>query len=101
MGPWDRMLGHYRRYTAALLRKQTRSAGLRVAWLSHWNAFSLPPALAVRSLEKVFDRPRGAEVPPVSPWLNALLIRCARLERRWMRGCPLPVGLSLVGVLVP
>src|SRR5262249_56882404 len=43
MGPWDTMLGHYRRYSAKLLREHAQAAGLRVAWMSHWNGFT-PPA---------------------------------------------------------
>lgn len=101
MGPWDRMLGHYRRYTMSELRRQARAAGLRVAWASYWNAFSLPPALVVRTAEKLVKYQRTAEFPPVAPWLNRLLIACARVERRLMKLLPLPRGLSLVGVLVP
>ena len=29
MGPWDRMLGHHRRYTRRMLRAQARAAGLQ------------------------------------------------------------------------
>jgi hypothetical protein len=101
MGPWDRMLGHHRRYSGRGLRREARAAGLRVAWLSHWNAFSLPPAVVVRGLDRLRDRPRTAEFPPVAPWLNSLLLGCAGLERRWMRRHPVPFGLSLAGVLVP
>ena len=53
MGPWDRMLGHHRRYSPRMLRDHAREAGLRVAWMSHWNAFTLPAAVAVRTMEKL------------------------------------------------
>ena len=99
-GPWDRMLGHYRRYSARLLRQHAQEAGLRVVWLSHWNAFTLPAALAVRTAEKLGLKRRGdTEFPPVSPAVNSLLIALARLERRGMRAIRLPFGLSLIGVL--
>jgi SAM-dependent methyltransferase len=99
-GPWDRMLGHQRRYSARLLRDHAGAAGLRVAWLSHWNAFTLPAAAAVRTAEKLgLARGGGAEFPPVSPGVNRLLIALARLERQGMRAVRLPIGLSLVGVL--
>ena len=52
MGPWDRMLGHYRRYTPRMLRAQAAEAGLRVRWVSHWNAFTYPAAWVVRRLER-------------------------------------------------
>lgn len=101
MGPWDRMLGHYRRYSGRLLGRHARAAGLRVVWLSHWNAFTYPAALMIRSLEKLFRKRRSAEFPPVSGPVNSLLQTCARVERGIMRRIPLPIGLSLVGVLKP
>jgi hypothetical protein len=99
MGPWDRMLGHHRRYSPALLREHAREAGLRVSWLSHWNAFTLPAAVAVRALEKLGRKGRSAEFPPVSPAVNAMLIAMARAERRVIATTRLAAGLSLVGVL--
>lgn len=99
MGPWDRMLGHHRRYSKRMLREQAREAGLRVMWLSSWNAFTLPPAIAVRMAEKLGKRQRTAEFPRVSPAVNSLLITAARLERRLLSIAPIPTGLSLVGVL--
>jgi hypothetical protein len=99
MGPWDRMLGHHRRYSPGLLRDHAREAGLRVAWLSHWNAFALPAAAAVRTLEKLGRKGRSVEFPPVSPAVNAILIGMARAERRLIATTRLAAGLSLVGVL--
>ena len=99
MGPWDRMLGHYRRYTRRMLRAQARAAGLQVAWVSHWNAFTLPPALVMRTLEKLGRQKRSAEFPRVSPAVNALLIATAGAERRLIRTVGMPAGLSLVGIL--
>ncbi len=99
MGPWDRMLGHHRRYSARMLREHAREAGLKVVWLSHWNAFTLPAALVVRTLEKLGRRSRSAEFPPVSPAVNSLLIGLARTERKVIEAVRLMLGLSLVGVL--
>jgi SAM-dependent methyltransferase len=99
MGPWDEMLGHHRRYSGRLFRDHARQAGLRVVWLSHWNAFTLPPALVIRNAEKLGRRRRTVEFPRVSPAVNSLLIGMARLERGAMGMMPIPSGLSLVGVL--
>lgn len=99
MGPWDRMLGHHRRYDRPLLKEHAEAAGLRVRWLSSWNSFTLPPAVLVRLLEKQREQPRSAEFPPVSRPINAALIGLARAERAAMRVLPVPVGLSLVTVL--
>jgi SAM-dependent methyltransferase len=100
MGPWDRMLGHHRRYSRRLLEAHARAAGLRVAWLSHWNAFTLPAAVVVRTFEKLGRSPaqRTSEFPRVSPRVNALLIGLGRAERRIITSMRLFLGLSLVGV---
>ena len=99
MGPWDEMLGHLRRYTRTQLLAQAQQAGLHARWLSHWNAFSLPPAVLIRLRERFVSAPRSAEFPPVPAALNAALKLVARAERGLMRRVPLPLGVSLVGVL--
>jgi len=99
LGPWDRMLGHHRRYAVRMLGHQAREAGLRVEWLSHWNAFSLPAAAVIRSVERLLRHPRTAELPRVSPFMNSLLLKLAGRERALIRRRPLPMGLSLVAVL--
>ena len=99
MGPWDELLGHRRRYTPDLLREQAAAAGLQVIWMSHWNAFSLPPALLVRAAERLRGRRDGAEFPPVPERVNAGLQRAAALERRLLERRALPLGLSIAAVL--
>ena len=97
-GPWDKMLGHHRRYTRELLGEHTRSAGLKPLWMSHWNAYSLPGAILVRSLQKVRSSRSPVEFPQVPAVLNSALIFSGKVERKLMRIVPLPIGLSLVGV---
>jgi SAM-dependent methyltransferase len=96
---WDRALGHYRRYTASLLRRQAQEAGLKVKVLTHWNSFTLPAAIAVRSAERLRPKGRGAEFPRVAPFTNRMLMKCAAAERWVMHRCGVPCGLSIVGVL--
>jgi SAM-dependent methyltransferase len=97
-GPWDKALGHYRRYTARRLRNEAAEAGMSEIWLSYWNAFSLPPAITVRTLQKLSGRVRPATFPRVPRLLNRLLITTARIERSVMRRWSLPCGLSVAGV---
>lgn len=99
LGPWDRMLGHKRRYTRDMMRQQAREAGMRVRWMTHWNAFSVPPALVLRTVEKLRGGSRGAEFPRVPAVVNTALRAAARAERLAMRVRPVPVGLSLLAVL--
>lgn len=95
---WDHALGHFRRYTRSLLRFQAEEAGLRVLRLTHWNAFTLPAAVAVRSYSRLFPNNRSADFPRVSPATNRLLQVFAGVERWAMQHCPIPCGLSVVGV---
>ena len=98
---WDRSLGHYRRYRTRDLVAQARAAELRVRWLSHWNALALPPALIYRKLHRLFPRQKRAKFPRVSPAVNSLLSGNTRLERWLLKYVRIPLGLSLMSVLVP
>ncbi len=97
-GPWDESLGHYRRYTAAHLRQDAASAGFQPLWLSHWNAFSLPAAIAVRMWQRWRRQPPRSEFPRVTPVVNTAMQGLAAAERWWLGRHRLPLGLSLVGV---
>lgn len=96
---WDRKLGHYRRYTGQELQAEAQAAELNVTHQSYWNAFSLPPAIALRTVQRLFPRERNAEFPRVSPRMNALLLKLAAWERWFQSVIGMPTGLSLVGVL--
>jgi SAM-dependent methyltransferase len=100
-GPWDRMLGHYRRYQRAMLREHAAQAGLKPVWMSSWNSFTLPAALVVRGLERRNGTGRSAEFPAVSRPVNAVLKGLAATERAIQRVVPVPIGLSLAAVLRP
>lgn len=100
MGPWDRMLGHHRRYTPRLLRKHAVEAGLRMKWLSYWNSFCLPVAYPVRRWQRARGRGHSPEFPQVSATMNRLLGVLAAGERRLMGISRIPIGLSMIGVLV-
>lgn len=99
-GEWDRQLGHYCRYTAHALRQQAAEASLRVQWLSHWNSFSLPAAVAVRGFQRLVPRERSPVFPRVSYPVDKMFRACANFERTVLALRPIPLGLSLVGVLV-
>jgi SAM-dependent methyltransferase len=98
-GPWDEHLGHYRRYTMARLREDADAAGLQVRWLNYWNAFSLPAAIVVRYWQRRRSS-GGVEFPRVRPGVNRCLLQIASIERQWLTRWRLPMGLSLVGVLM-
>jgi SAM-dependent methyltransferase len=96
---WDERLGHYRRYTSDTIRQHATEAGLRIEKLSHWNSFTLPVAFMIRLMRKIFPSRSGTEFPRVSRFTNQMLIRFASWERSIADKMPVPMGLSLVGVL--
>ncbi len=98
-GPWDRALGHRRRYTRPTLRAEARAAGFQVRWISFWNAFSLPPAVLVRATERARGSRTGTAFPRVPAPVQRVLVAAAAAERRVLRVRTLPAGLSLAAVL--
>ena len=96
---WDEQLGHFRRYTIREFRRQAAEAGFRVEWLNHWNSFTFPAAVAVRSWEKIFPKRNQPDFPEVSPQTNSALLTAAAAERWCLDKLPVPAGLSLAGVL--
>lgn len=96
---WDEQLGHFRRYTAREFRRQAAAANFRIEWLNHWNSFTLPAAVAVRSWEKLFPSRQQPDFPEVSSVTNSALLKAAAAERWCMNKLPVPAGLSLAGVL--
>jgi SAM-dependent methyltransferase len=99
--PWDRALGHRERYTVRLLRRHAEAAGLKLTWWSHWNSFTLPPAILMRLKERLFGSRSAAEMPKVSPMVNSMLLTAAAAERAMIRLIRVPFGLSIAGVLTP
>ena len=96
---WDERLGHYRRYTTEMLEEQAKAANFKVEWMTYWNAWSLPVAIMMRTVERMRKQDRVPEFPHVSPALNRMLLGFAKCERWWMNKMKVPCGLSLVGVL--
>ncbi len=99
-GEWDKKLGHFRRYTRKMMRKQVADANLKVEWLNHWNAFTLPAAVAVRGIQKLLpSKNQKPNFPRVSNMMNRTLLGFASMERWWLNKALLPAGLSMVGIL--
>ena len=96
---------HYRRYERRPLRQAANDSGWTVTRLTSFNSVLLPPAAAVRLIQK--RRPRvsdngeyKADLNVGPAWLNGLLEQPLAYEARWLaRGRKLPAGLSLLAVL--
>ena len=96
-GPHDVHHQHVRRYTAATLREHVSAAGLRVEYLSYFNALLLPLAIVQRVKERVFGYQIDELTP--GPFVNSTLLNIWRLEGSWIPQRVLPFGLSLLAIL--
>jgi SAM-dependent methyltransferase len=95
----DEILGHTRRYTRALLRRQLADAGFRALRTTHVFSWLLVPVWLRRRLA-----PRGhgqLGLDQTSPLLDALAFVLTSLERRIVRRVSLPLGTSIVCVATP
>ena len=97
----DEALDHVRRYRAGRLRRILTEAGFRTERLSPVIATLLLPIAALRLIQRVLPRKKGAPetafiIPPRA--INWVLTTLLRLEHLWLRRLNLPVGVSLFAV---
>ena len=90
-GPWDRRIGHYRRYSVWRLREVFREAGLEPVEVS-WANFLAIPAWAAFGRGNIDDRERSGNL--LSLWDRAA-VPAARLLEGHVR---MPIGLNVFGV---
>jgi SAM-dependent methyltransferase len=92
---------HFRRYNRRMLRAAAEESGWQVVRMTSFNSLLLPPAAAVRLLQRW--RPPAEYRPDLTlgpAWLNSVLERPLTLEAALLaRGRTLPAGLSLLAVL--
>jgi SAM-dependent methyltransferase len=89
-GPWDRTVGHFRRYSKWRLRHVAREAGLTPAELRYVNVLAIPAWLAF-SRTPVKSSVRGS----LSLWDRTGVPLTRAIESRVRP----PIGLNLFGVL--
>jgi hypothetical protein len=96
---WDKVLGHYRRYSKSLLELTVRDAGFQPILLSYYNALSFFPAVIFRGKDRLLGRQlERAEFPEVPELVNTFLKLWGRLECALI-SFKLPIGLSFFTVL--
>jgi SAM-dependent methyltransferase len=101
-GRQDEVSHHYRRYTRRDLLSLFARAGLARPELTHFNTFLYPPIAAIRWGRRLLGLKasdqsdfEGSHPGPV----NDLLERIMAAERHLLGRVPLPVGVSLLGLL--
>ena len=103
--PWDKSLGHKRRYTAPELVQGLCRAGFSIRKSGYIFFFVFPAAVLIRSIKKLLQRDAASyssDFIPLPAWVNALLLRVGKLEQ-WMTTrlhLRFPFGLSVVAVAI-
>jgi SAM-dependent methyltransferase len=98
-GSHSALTSEVRRYTRQRLAARLEHAGFRVDRLTFTNCSLLPPALLVRTIQRLTGRasePSEADlrIPPAP--VNAALDACLRMEARLLAHTDLPIGTSLM-----
>lgn len=94
--PWDRALGHYRRYSKRSLTALIQSVGLRVTFISYAFSFLMPAAYWRKM---TFSEDQGIEFPEISPRTNAMLVALGKGEHAFSGLVLPPIGTSLFAVV--
>jgi SAM-dependent methyltransferase len=109
---------HHRRYDRRMMRKLAADTGWTIDRMTYFNSLLLPPAAAVRLMQRLRHREslangngsvtnetdhgrHSSDVELTPPWLSPVLELPMKLEAKWLdRGRrTLPAGLSLLTVL--
>ncbi len=91
-GPWDRRVGHFRRYSKWRLREVARAADLKVVEMRYVNLLAIPAWLAFSRTN--IDTSAGSSL---SIWDRVGVPAGRALERR----VKVPIGLNVLAVLTP
>ena len=95
----DEINHHKRRYTRASLAKILKAAGYEITFISYYNFWLFPPAVAVRLIKTVLRlRETGDIETPSSDFINRLFLNIFRSEKFFLKFFALPVGLSVLVV---
>lgn len=97
-GRHDERNHHRRRYRRLELVSHLAAAGLRVTWVSYYNALLFPAVAGARLLERLAPDRAPAEPSTPPAVLNRVLAELFGSERLALGITRLPVGASLVAV---
>ncbi|MBI5196798.1 MAG: class I SAM-dependent methyltransferase [Nitrospirae bacterium] len=92
---WDKVLGHYRRYTKKSLGDVLNKSGGTVVCMEYFFSFLVLPIFLRRLLKKSY-KDDNCEFPPVPPVLNRILLFFSRLEMLVSRLIRCPAGTTII-----
>jgi SAM-dependent methyltransferase len=92
---------HYRRYRRRSLRDAAGRAGWQLVRDTHFNALLLPPAAAMRLVDRLFRDDHGSDLSLTPAWLDSLLELPLRFEASLLaHGVTIAAGLSVAALFV-
>lgn len=99
-GYWDKMLGHYRRYSKNDLSNLITKTGLKIERLTYYLSFLLIPAIIIRKIKQVLNLKHVSDFQTMFlPWLvKPMLKLLTQTELVLLKKFDLPFGLSLICV---
>lgn len=97
---WDKMLGHYRRYSKADLTQLIKKSGLKIEFLSYYFSWLLLPAVIIRMIKKMFNIKMISDFQTnTNNFLILFTIKIlSKIELLLLKYINLPFGLSLICV---
>lgn len=97
---WDKMLGHYRRYSKQSLKKLATDSGLKIERITYYLSFLLLPAMLIRQIKKSLNQNKTSDFQTMFlPWLvKPMLKLLTQTELVLLKKINLPFGLSLICV---
>ena len=98
---WDKMLGHYRRYSKIDLIKLCRRSGLKLINVSFFFSYLLLPVIFIRWFKKTLKLQEVSDFTdtPGHTLVTLPLLLLGFMERTWLKIANIPIGLSLICVL--
>lgn len=97
---WDKMVGHYRRYSAKSLQRLCRKNDLKIIFLSYYFSFLIIPALIIRLTKKLINLEKKSDFQtnPLPKLIVPFIKILSKMEQILLRYVRLPFGLSLICV---
>lgn len=92
---------HYRRYSAARLRRVLERQQFAVRRAGFWNNLLFFPTAAVRLLQRWWPARGAGDLQVLPQPLNQALLRLLKLENRVGKTLPLPFGISVFACVTP
>jgi SAM-dependent methyltransferase len=93
----DVRAAHRRRYTASMLERSARAAGIEIERISYYNSFLVLPALLLRRTPlRRLASDTDEETSMMHPAVDRGFLALSRLEQWWLARWRLPFGLSIV-----